>query len=216
MKYNEAAAEVKYLLEKIDWTKVKDSRGVYLYQHTVVGRVIRRLNGGGGFDFFLNIEECIGVHDGDGDDPQLDCLTPPFVSLLAFDYTANVGGRVAEGDLAHNPSPPENRETDWIAVSRFGGEEINTMDGFTGLSKQVIRVSPFSPDRERLSLMADEVLSKINNFTGRTRPNIVLRRGPVPDGLDFQCCLLDEVFDNNDEESGIYGMDMFFVVVASS
>ena len=128
----------------------------------------------------------------------------PYVDLLAFDYTVNAGIGPTQNDQTRNPSIPQGRETDWIAVSRFGGEEINSMDGFTGISRQVIRVSPFSPDRERLSWMADHVVDKISNYIGLT-----------PNGLDFQCCLLDEVFDNNDEESGIYGMDMFFVVVVS-
>ena len=204
MRYNEAAEEVKWLLDQIDWLSTETISGLRPYDHTIVREA---------GNMMVHFEECIGVHDGDGADPQLICLPSPFVMLLSFGYT--VTGRLdtaSEIQTTRNPGPTQNRETDWIAVSRFGGEEINTMDGFTGLSRQIIRVSLFSLDRERVSLMADEVVKKINNFTGRTRSHNEMDE---PRGLDFQCCLLDEVFDNNDEESSINGMDMFFVVVVS-
>ena len=183
MKYNEAAAEIKSLLEDIDWG--------YPYQFSSPApqtSVDQRLSN------HVKVEEFIATTDNQG-------LPPPQAYLLAFDYVSTVFGV----EQAGNPrlGGGAGREHDWIAVSRVGGEEINSMDGFTGISKQAIRVSPFSGDRERTSLMADEIVSKINNLTG------------THGDLDFQCCLLDEVFDNNEEESGIYGMDMFFLVVVS-
>lgn len=202
MRYNEAAAEVKALLDQIDWTNAgPNDAGKYPYRTTTV--VERGMLPDG--TITINVQERICIWDEDWDNPPEATCDPPSINLLSFGYI--VAGRTdtaSEQQYTKNPGPTENRETDWIAISRFGGEEINTMDGFTGLSKQVIRVSLFSLDRERVSIMADEVLSKINNFTGAT-----------PRGLDFQCCLLDEVFDNNDEESSINGMDMFFVVVVS-
>ena len=168
MEYNEAAAEMKWLLEQIDWSAVVDVAGTNPYR--------------------------------DANAPSID--------LTAFDYSAPFGFNPVEEPAVRNPGDTERRKTDWIALSRVGGQEVQSMDGFSGISKQAIRVSAFSDNRERTSLMADEIRSKLDNFTGMSRAS-------SEGGLEFQCCFLDEAFDTNDEESGIRGMDMFFLVVVS-
>ena len=146
-------------------------------------------------------------------------LSVPTVNLMAQDYLADVGFEPGPQNNTAIPTPPSSREDDWINVSRIGGEEINTMDGFTGVSQQVIRVTPLSVDRARVSYMANYVHERINNIVGQYPLQGELR-DPLSGELrtmtlDFQCCLLDEEFDQNDEEANIFGKDQFYLVVVS-
>ena len=157
----------------------------------------------------------------------------PRVDLMAQSYTANVGfGAMEDPDIANPrvPSPSQLRGQDWITVSRVGGEEINTMDGFTGISQQVIRVTSLSLSRTNASYLANYVHERINNIVGKFplqgefldvshdnlnadgEPDVSTPRTMT---LDFQCCLLDEEFDQNDAESSVFGKDQFYLVVVS-
>ena len=146
-------------------------------------------------------------------------LSVPTVNLMAQDYLADVGFEPGPQNNTAIPTPPSSRENDWINVSRIGGEEINTMDGFTGVSQQVIRVTPLSADRARVSYMANYVHERINNIVGQYPLQGELRDPRSGElrtmTLDFQCCLLDEEFDQNDEEATIFGKDQFYLVVVS-
>ena len=135
----------------------------------------------------------------------------PTINLSAQDYLANTGfdDNVQEVAIPRVPGDTRVRENDWINISRVGGAEVNTMDGFTGISQQVIRVTSLSANRTNVSFMANYVHDRINNLTGQQRK----LDGTMT--LDFQCCLLDEEFDQNNEEETIYGKDQFYLVVVS-
>ena len=158
----------------------------------------------------------------EGNPPLPTALSVPAVNLLAQDYQANVGFGPAEDPDSGFPRVPgatSLRENDWINISRVGGEEINSMDGFTGISQQVIRVTPLSADRFRVSAMANYVHERINNIVGQyplLGTGLLDAEGnPRTMTLDFQCCLLDEEFDQNDEEANVFGKDQFYLVVVS-
>ena len=232
MKYLHAARELKTLIDEIDWTGL--------------------------------LPEEAGT---------------PNISLRAFDYQAVVKTDGAGSASVSSDIAPLQGENNFITLSRLpSGEDINTNDGFTGISKQLVRICPFSIRRAQVTSMADAVHDKLNNYTGRPKKStsttlsaaittgsratatvssttgflvgerieiddeevtiaeitsstaMKIDRIPVSgayatlasgsvvrstEGAQIDLCLLDDVGDIYEEESGFFGLDMFFVVVVS-
>lgn len=95
-----------------------------------------------------------------------------------------------------------SQRNDFITFSRLGGEYLNTNDGWSGLSEQIIQINPFSQSRKRVGDMAGVIFEVLDNYRGQPRTG----------GAFIQNCLADEFFDLFDQESSYHGMEMVFIV----
>ena len=138
---------------------------------------------------------------------DLSTVQFPKIALRAFDYATAVRRDADLGGADLYPIDGLDQGADnFITLSRIpAGEEVNSMDGWAGISKQVIRVSAFSIRRIQVTTMINAIHDKLNGYTGR----------PRSDGAEIQMCLLDDAGDIYEEESDLYALDMFFMVIVS-
>ena len=129
-------------------------------------------------------------------------LLLPRVVVGAADYLATITDEEAD-IIAGIPALIGRNQ---VTLARVGGEDIHDMDGFTGISKQLVRVTTLSLRQHQNQRMEDTVKNALRNYIGRPRGD---------DGSEILRCLHDETFDIREEESSIYGSDMFFIVTLS-
>ena len=94
----------------------------------------------------------------------------PNIVTRAFDYQAVVRRDSSGGVDLTTGNAIEQSKANFITISRLpSGWELNTNEGFTGISNQFVRISPFSIRRAHVSAMFNAIHKKINNYTGRPK-----------------------------------------------